>query len=182
MTLFWIVIVFVIIERVLELGIAAHNAKWMFAQGAYEVGRSHYKYMVLVHMGFFLVLISEVLFWSTGLPSWWPLPLAVFGLAQSLRVWCLLSLGRFWNTRIIVLPGAKVVTRGPYRFIRHPNYVVVLLEFVSLPLLFQAYVTACLFTVLKLILLAVRIPLEEKALQRATDYAQAFRGKSRFLP
>ncbi|QZT32612.1 isoprenylcysteine carboxyl methyltransferase family protein [Caldalkalibacillus thermarum TA2.A1] len=182
LTFFWGVISFVIAQRLLELGIAARNGKWMKAQGAYEVGREHYKYIVLGHVGFFLSLILEVQLWHKGLPPWWAWLFAVFVLAQVLRVWCISSLGKFWNTRIFVLPGVKVVTSGPYRFVRHPNYAVVIVEFVTLPLMFEAYFTAGLFTLLKIMLLAVRIPLEEKALQEATNYAQVFGAKSRLIP
>ena len=96
--------------------------------------------------------------------------LIVFLCLQLFRVWCLVSLGSFWNTKIIILRGANVVAKGPYSYIRHPNYLVVCLEIVVLPLMFQAYVTAVCFTILNFIILSIRIPMEEKALKEATNY------------
>src|SRR5690606_20225813 len=97
---------------------------------------------------------------------WWVF-LIVFAAAQILRVWALASLGRFWNTKILVLPGAKKVKKGPYRWLPHPNYIVVALEILSLPLIFGAWRTALVFTIANaLLLLLVRIPAEEKALQQ----------------
>jgi methyltransferase len=97
-------------------------------------------------------------------PIWW-LWLAVFVLAQGLRYWAIQSLGRYWNTRIIIVPGAKKIASGPYRYLRHPNYLAVALELLSLPLIFNAWITALAATLLNAwLLLTVRIPAEEKAL------------------
>lgn len=142
----------------------------MRAKGAYEVGASHYPFMILLHAGFFFSLLVEVLYFKSMVDPFYSL-LVVFVVLQLFRVWCLVSLGMYWNTKIIILPGADVVVRGPYSFIRHPNYLVVCLELLVLPLLFQAYVTAIVFTILNFIMLAVRIPVEEKALKEATNYA-----------
>lgn len=168
--IFYFILIFVILQRLVELVIAKRNEKSMLIKGAYEVGASHYKFMVLLHASFFVSFLIEVVFFkSIFTPNYWLL--GMFILLQLLRVWCLMSLGTFWNTKIIILPGANVVVRGPYKFLRHPNYLVVCLEIVVLPLMFQAYITAVCFTVLNLIMMSIRIPIEEKALKEATNYA-----------
>lgn len=149
----------------------------MLTQGAYEVGASHYPYMIALHVSFFVCLIAEVLIFNRGISPLFPLFFLIFLFVQALRIWCLTSLGQFWNTKIIILPGANVVTKGPYLFIRHPNYVVVCIEIALLPLMFQAYLTAISFTLLNLAMLSVRIPLEEKALMEATNYTKEFKKK-----
>ena len=172
--IFYFILAFVITQRLVELLIAKRNEKLMLAKGAYEVGAKHYPLMLLLHMSFFISLLVEVIYFKSILtPSYaWVL---IFFLLQLLRVWCLVSLGMFWNTKIIILPGAKVVVKGPYSYIRHPNYLVVCLEIAILPLMFQAYFTAVLFTILNFIILSVRIPIEEKALKEATNYATAIK-------
>lgn len=169
--IFYLILTFVIIQRVVELFIAKRNEKVMLAKGAYEVGATHYPFMILLHVSFFVFLLIEVNFFkSIGTVNF--NLLIVFLLLQMLRVWCLVSLGPFWNTKIIILPGAEVVVKGPYSFLRHPNYLVVCLEIAVLPLMFQAYVTAICFTILNVIILSIRIPIEEKALKEATNYSK----------
>lgn len=169
-----IVLTIVIIQRLVELFIAKRNEKWMKSQGAFEAGASHYPYMVAMHVFFFVSLIVEVIVFDRGFSPIWPLFLAIFLVAQLLRVWCLSSLGRYWNTKIIVLPNANVVRKGPYRWIRHPNYVIVATELIVLPLLFSAYFTAILFTILNIWMMSVRIPAEEQALKKVTNYKEEF--------
>ncbi|OLN24259.1 isoprenylcysteine carboxyl methyltransferase [Domibacillus antri] len=173
--LFLIVIIVVCSQRLVELFIAQRNEKWMRRQGAYEAGAEHYPLIVALHIGFFISLAAEVIIIERSLSPWWPILLSLFILAQAGRVWSLVSLGRFWNTKILILPGANVVRRGPYRWIRHPNYLVVATEILILPLLFQAYYTALIFSLLNGIVLVIRISVEEKALMEATDYGQIFR-------
>ena len=172
--LFYIIITIVIIQRLVELIIAKRNEKWMRSQGAFEAGAGHYPIMVSLHMAFFISLILEVLLLDRSLSPLWIMLLIIFLLAQIARIWCLTSLGRFWNTKIIILPGADVVRKGPYQFIRHPNYVIVATELLVLPLLFSAYFTAIIFSLLNLWMLSVRIPTEEKALKEATNYQMKF--------
>jgi methyltransferase len=171
----------VIVQRLLELGIARRNARLLLSQGAVEVGAEHYKWIVTVHASFFISLIIEVArIRDYSLPTAWWLPFSLFVLAQIFRVWCIASLGRFWNTRIYVLPGATVVKRGPYRWMRHPNYAVVIAELFLLPLIFGAYGTSLLFTAVNLwVLLAIRIPAEERALIELTNYGQEMMHTSR---
>lgn len=164
---FTIIFIFVIVQRLAEMLYAKSNEKRMKQQGAIESGAAHYKWIVLLHVLFFIALLVEVLYldiMETGI--WW-LFLVIFIVAQILRIWALASLGQFWNTKILVLPGAEKVRKGPYRWIPHPNYIVVALEILSLPLIFGAWRTALVFTIANaLLLLLVRIPAEEKALQQ----------------
>lgn len=168
--MFWFIVSFVISQRLIELGVAKHNERNMLAHGAYEVGSSHYRWMIMLHMSFFISLIAEVSIGRLELsPLFVPLFIA-FLFVQTLRIWCLLSLGSFWNTKIIVLPGTHIVKKGPYKFFKHPNYAVVVIEILLLPLMFQAYFTTCVFTLLNLVMLSVRIPLEEHALMIAANF------------
>ncbi len=172
--IFVFVIAIVCLQRIIELIVAKRNEQWMIKKGAYEVGANHYPYMIALHTTFFLSIIVEVTFFHRSLsPLFLPL-LILFLFTQIARVWCLWSLGHFWNTKIFILPGANVVKKGPYKYIRHPNYLIVGIEILFLPLMFQAYFTAIVFTCLNLAMLAVRIPIEEKALRQATNYNDIF--------
>jgi methyltransferase len=172
----------IVVQRMIELWIAKKNERWMTEKGAYEVGRSHYKYIVILHVMFFVSLLIEVQTLQRDLANWWLIPFVFFLMAQLLRIWSIKSLGRYWNTRIIILPGANVVEKGPYRFMRHPNYVIVITEILTIPLIFQAYLTATLFTLLNALVLSIRISMEERALMEATNYRELFLEKSRFIP
>ncbi|MFS0690946.1 isoprenylcysteine carboxylmethyltransferase family protein [Sporosarcina sp. 179-K 8C2 HS] len=169
-----IVLSIIILQRIIELFIAKRNEKWMKSQGAFEAGSSHYPYMVAMHIFFFIALITEVLFFQRQLSAIWPIWLAIFLAAQLLRIWCLTSLGKFWNTKIIVLPNAHVVRKGPYKWLRHPNYMIVATELLVLPLLFNAFITAVVFSLLNIWMMSVRIPTEEQALRKATNYTEEF--------
>jgi methyltransferase len=171
---FSIVISIVILQRLVELVVAKRNEKWMRGQGAFEAGAAHYPVMVSMHIAFFISLIAEVLLFDKSLSSVWILFLIIFLVTQLARIWCLTSLGKFWNTKIIILPGADVVQKGPYKWIRHPNYVIVATELLVLPLMFSAYFTAIIFSFLNVWMLSVRIPAEEKALKEATNYKEKF--------
>ena len=169
-----IVLTIVISQRLIELLIAKRNEKWMKSEGAFEAGASHYPYMVAMHVFFFIVLISEVVFLHRQLSFLWPIWLGIFLAAQILRIWCLTSLGKYWNTKIIVLPNARVVRKGPYKWLRHPNYIIVATELLVLPLLFNAIFTAIIFSLLNIWMMTVRIPTEEQALRKATNYSEEF--------
>lgn len=173
---------YLFVIRITELIIAKTNENWMRRRGAIEFGASHYPYMVSMHILFFISLIFEKVFFNRGLAAVWPVIFTVFVLTQFLRVWVIASLGRYWNTKILVLPNAKVIMKGPYRFLRHPNYCVVSLEFIVIPLLFSAYYTFLVFSLLNLFILSVRIPEEEKALKSLTEYEGSFHAHKRFLP
>ncbi|MFP3917669.1 isoprenylcysteine carboxylmethyltransferase family protein [Lysinibacillus telephonicus] len=174
---FFIFVILVILQRIIEVIIAKRNEKKMLLKGAYEVGASHYPYMIAMHISFFLCLIAEVVLFNRGISPLFLWLFILFLIVQALRIWCLVSLGSFWNTKIIILPGSHVVKKGPYLFIRHPNYTIVSIEILLIPLMFQAYITAFCFTILNILMLSVRIPLEEKALMEATNYTKEFKKK-----
>ncbi|MCU1571068.1 MAG: hypothetical protein JWR33_1809 [Naasia sp.] len=160
-------------ERIFELVVSTRNARWAFARGGVEYGRRHFPWMVMLHTGLLLACLLEVVVAHRPfLPLLgWP-ALAVALAAQVLRYWCISTLGPQWNTRVIVVPGLSLVSRGPYRFLRHPNYVVVVAEGIALPLVHTAWITALAFTVLNaVLLLAFRIPVEERALRGAAGRA-----------
>ncbi|MBD8068157.1 isoprenylcysteine carboxyl methyltransferase family protein [Bacillus sp. PS06] len=173
---------FLLVQRLVELYIAKKNEAWMKANGAYEVGEEHYKYIVGIHILFFLSYFIEVYQKGTQFSSWFPFLMTMFVLTQLIRIWIIKSLGRYWNTKIIILPNKEIITRGPYRFLRHPNYVVVVIELMLIPLIFNAYLTAILFSILNLIILSIRIPAEEEALIKLTDYEDKFSNTQRFFP
>jgi methyltransferase len=179
---FSIFISLVILQRIAELRIANKNEKWMKANGGFEVGSEHYKYIVLVHVLFFLSLIFEVSYFNKVISPLWIVFILFFALAQALRVWSLLSLGRFWNTKIIIMPNVNIISTGPYKFIRHPNYLVVVIELLVIPLIYNAYWTAIIFTILNMFALSIRIPIEENALIRETNYKAVFHQRARFAP
>ncbi|MGW0392659.1 isoprenylcysteine carboxyl methyltransferase family protein [Streptomyces sp. NPDC003042] len=152
-------------ERLAELATARRNAAWSLARGAREYGRGHYPAMVALHAALLVGCVVEP--WAAHRPflpllGWSALGLAVA--AQALRWWCVTSLGRRWNTRVLVIPGLAPVAVGPYRLLRHPNYVAVVVEGIALPLVHTAWVTAIGFTVLNALLLRVRIRCEDGAL------------------
>lgn len=156
------------VERLIELVISKRNAAHAFAQGGVEHGQKHFPFMVVLHTGLLLACIAEVVLLDRpfiGALGWPMLVIAL--LCQVGRYWVISSLGRQWNTRVIVVPGAARVTRGPYRFawLRHPNYWIVAIEGIALPLVHSAWITALVFTVLNaVLLLAFRIPTENRAL------------------
>ncbi|MEH7229359.1 isoprenylcysteine carboxyl methyltransferase family protein [Bacillus safensis] len=162
----WLVIGFFVCQRLIEMLVAKKNEKKVKVIGAIEFGASHYPYMIAMHAGFFLSLMVEV--WGLNRPpSRYFLVLLVFLLAtQVIRYWALCSLGTYWNTKILVVPNAMMVKKGPYRWLKHPNYVVVAIELMLIPLLFNAYFTAILFSCLNAWMMAVRIQTEEKALNQ----------------
>jgi methyltransferase len=150
---------FVTLQRLSELVIAKRNTARLMAAGAREYGANHYPVMVAMHTAWLLAL-----WFSVGdRPISWPL-LLVFAVLQGMRGWVLATLGPRWTTRIIVLPGASLVAKGPFRFLRHPNYVVVTAEIAVLPLTFGLVGIAVLFTMLNAAMLYVRIGAENRAL------------------
>ncbi|MCX2970085.1 MULTISPECIES: isoprenylcysteine carboxyl methyltransferase family protein [Streptomyces] len=155
-------------ERVVELVIARRNAAWTLTRAGLEHGRGHYPVMVALHTALLACcLLEPVLAHRTFLPALgWPM-LALAVLAQVLRWWCITTLGPYWNTRVIVVPGARLVGAGPYRFLRHPNYVAVVVEMAALPLVHSAWLTAAVFTIANAVLLTVRVRCENTALTQA---------------
>jgi methyltransferase len=158
----------VALERLAELVVSRRNLAWSLARGGSEHGKGHYPVMVVLHTALLVGAVVEVAVADRPfLPALgWPM-LALVIASQALRWWCIRTLGPRWNTRIVVVPGWPLVHRGPYRVLSHPNYVAVVLEGAALPLVHTAWVTALVFTVLNLPLLAVRIRAEEAAMAAA---------------
>jgi len=160
-TLPQIVILLVVAQRLAELAIARRNTARLLAGGGYEVGAGHYPLFILLHGAWLAALL---LFVPAGAPVNWPL-LGLFALLQVGRVWVIASLNGRWTTRIIVCPQAPLSRRGPYRYLRHPNYLIVAGEIALLPLAFGAWPIALVFSALTLPLLAWRIRVENRALR-----------------
>jgi len=171
----------VALERLAELIVSRRNANRSLARGGVEAGASHYPAMVLMHSAFLISCVVESLIRRGPVPaalSWTALGLAIA--AQILRWTAIRTLGERWSTRIIVRPGAPPVTGGPYRWIRHPNYVAVVLEIAALPMIRFGWITAIVFSILNAIVLSIRIAAEERAL--GVEYGAALGGLPRFFP
>ncbi|RDI96670.1 DUF1295 domain-containing protein [Meiothermus sp. QL-1] len=161
----WLALGFVLLQRGLELIWAQRNYRWAQARGAREYGQAHYPLFFLLHIGWLVGWLLEGLARNQPSPIWgfW---LGLFLLAQVLRYWAIATLGPYWNTRILVVPGGRRIREGPYRYLRHPNYLAVSLELLALPLVFNAWATALLASLANAwLLLRVRIPAEEEALR-----------------
>jgi methyltransferase len=156
------VIAFVTLQRLSEMVVAQQNTSRLLAAGAREYAPGHYPLIVAVHAGW----LAALWWFAPGRPIHWPL-IGLFALLQLGRVWVLRTLGPRWTTRIIVLPGAPLVAGGPFRFVRHPNYLVVIGEIAVLPLAFRLWQIALIFSILNAAVLAIRIRAEEKALKSA---------------
>lgn len=170
LTLFTALVALVGLERLAELVVSRRNAEWSKQRGGVETGQRHYLVMVVLHTGLLVGALVEV--WVRR-PEFVPLlgwlMLAAVLASQALRWWCIATLGPRWNTRVIVVPGLPLVSRGPYRWISHPNYVAVVIEGFALPLVHSAWITALVFTVLNAALLTVRIRIENHALASAAQ-------------
>jgi len=156
-------------ERSAELVISRRNLAWSRARGGAEFGARHYPAMVALHTGLLVGCLAEAIgLRRPFVPALGRPMLAIVLAAQGLRWWCIATLGRQWNTRVVVVPGAARVARGPYRFVPHPNYVAVVAEGAALPLVHTAWVTALVFSVLNGALLRTRIKVENAALTSLT--------------
>jgi len=165
---FTLLVLLVALERLAELAVARRNLAWALRNGGVEYGRETFRWMVLLHVGLLVGSLLEV--WLLD-PPWipwlgWPM-LALVVASQALRWWCIATLGQQWNTRVVVVPGLPLVSRGPYRWFRHPNYVAVAVEGVALPMVHTAWITAGVFTVLDAFVLRSRIRTENRALAEA---------------
>jgi methyltransferase len=157
---------FVTVERLAELFLAKHNTARLLGRGAVEFAPGHYPLIVALHAAWLCGL--WLLAWDRPIQWVW---LALFAALQVLRVWVLVTLGERWTTRIIILPGASLVKRGPYRFLKHPNYAVVIGEIAVLPLVFGLPLYALAFSILNGMVLSIRIAAESAALRGVTDLA-----------
>ncbi|MFF5505068.1 isoprenylcysteine carboxyl methyltransferase family protein [Streptomyces roseolus] len=174
MALYSVLVLLVVAERFAELAVARHNGDWSRARGSREHGAGHYPFMVVLHAALLLGCLVEP--WAADRPflpalGWAALVLALA--AQALRWWCIGTLGHRWHTRVLIVPGLPLVASGPYRFLRHPNYVAVVVEGLALPLVHTAWLTALGFSLLNAALLTVRIRCENTALAPARDRTPA---------
>ena len=158
------------IERLVEVKVSNRNAQWSFDQGGIERGQGHYPFMVILHTAFLFGCVGEVWLLERSFNPLLGYPMLVLAaLCQGLRWWCITSLGKRWNTRVILVSGLPRLTNGPYKFFSHPNYVAVALEGLALPLIHSAYWTAGIFTLLNGGLMLIRIRCEESALQELLE-------------
>jgi methyltransferase len=157
---FKIFIAFFILQRLSELFIARRNEKWLLSQGAIQYGQSHYSSMIALHTLFIISIIAEYVFRVAPQIDW--LVLVLFILVLSFKFWALSSLGKYWNTKIYRIPGVYPVKKGPYKVLKHPNYMEVVCEIAIIPLVFHLYYTAIIFSVLNSIMLVVRIRTENE--------------------
>lgn len=175
---FWWFYLLLILQRLGELVLCASNRRQLLARGGKEHAPESYRGMVLLHAGFCLSLLLETFPFQVpdDLLTW--SMLGGYLLVQILRYWTIFSLGRYWNTRILVVPGTRLVQTGPYRWLRHPNYMVITLEFALIPLLLRAPWTLLIFSLANLFVLRHRIRHEEQALAELTSMPQKHRNKS----
>lgn len=167
MTWYLILLFAVGVERLAELVLAQRNLAWSRARGGVEIGAAHYPVMVALHLALLVGCVVEVAVMQRPfIPALGWSMLALVLAAQGLRWWCITTLGRQWNTRVVVIPGAGRVEGGPYRWFSHPNYVAVAVEGFALPLVHSAWVTALTFTALNAALMFTRISVENSALAR----------------
>ena len=178
-----VLVALVALGRLFELRIASRNRRRLLARGGVEVAPGHYPWMVGLHTAFLVSCPLEV--WLLDRP-FVPLlagsMLFLLVIAAALRWWVIKTLDGRWTTRIVVLPGVPPVTGGPYRFLRHPNYLAVILEIFSLPMIHTAWLSALVFSLADALLLRVRIRAEEAGLSRVSGYEDAFAGRPRLLP
>lgn len=182
-TAYLVFLALVAAERLVELVVSTRNAAWARQRGGVEEGRAHFRVMALLHTGFLAACAVEVVVAHRPfVPALgWPL-LALALAAQGLRWWAIATLGRAWNVRVIVVPGAALVTRGPYTWLRHPNYVAVVVEGVAIPLVHSAWLTAAVFSLANAALLVVRIRCEERALACHAAGWSGLAARPRFVP
>ena len=159
---FILFISFVILLRIGELVLSKSNEKWLLRNGAVEYGQKHYPFIVALHLLFIISLIIE--YNTKQTVSFSIFLLLFYFLLIAFKTWVILSLGKFWNTRIYHIPGIPLVKKGPYSYFKHPNYLIVVAEIVVIPLIFHLYFTAITFTLLNAILLFIRIKEENKAM------------------
>lgn len=171
-----------VLERTIELAIAHKNEKLILSRGGKEYCAAFSKIIVLFHIGWFLAFVTEAYFrQARALVSAEIVALAFLAL-QGGRYWCILSLGRFWNTKILVLPEVKLSRKGPYKWLKHPNYIIVVIEIFLYPALFGCWWTAFVGWVVNGLLLLKRIRQEEEALKYHTNYGSLFAQQLAFLP
>jgi methyltransferase len=160
--IFIIFILFLIFQRLAELYVSSKNEKWLLRNGAIEYGKEHYPYMVAMHTLFIISVIAEYIWRDDTIVSY-PL-IILFFLLIVIKVVVISTLGHYWNTKIYKVPGTRPVATGIYKYIKHPNYIIVICEIAIIPLAFGLYYTAIAFTILNAIMLTVRIKKENEVL------------------
>lgn len=161
--------------RLVELAISHRNQRWLEARGAIEVGGGHYPWMVAQHGLFLVSCLAEV--WWLNRPLYRPLAISMIlalALSMALRYWVIATLGHRWTTRVLCLPGEPVITTGPFRYLRHPNYLAVVIEVLALPMVHTAWMTALVFSLANARLLSHRVREEEEGLRRHNDFDARF--------
>ena len=160
---FILFIAFVVTQRLSELVLAKRNERWLLKQGAVEFGRGHYPFIVLLHTFFIMAMLAEY-FLSSEQHLFNRLFFLFFFALLLAKAWVISSLGKYWNTRIYRVRGAQLVNKGPYKWIKHPNYIIVVGEIFVIPLVYDLYMTAIVFSLLNAVMLTIRIREENKAL------------------
>ena len=169
--------------RLAELRISHRNRQGMLSAGAVPVPEPHFKWIVVIHTGVLIGAAVEVIFLKRPFILWFAAVMfALFIASNLLRLWVVLTLGRLWNVHVMDSGRIGIVTKGPFRFVRHPNYVGVVLEVISLPLIYSAWMTAIAAALGYCYALSRRVPAEEKVLMANPEYRAAMGNKPRFLP
>lgn len=170
--LFTGLVALVALERIFEMWIAGRNRRWLLEGGGFEVGQTHYPWMVLLHSTFLVSALLEVWYLDRRvIPSLAMCMVVLVAASMALRYWVIATLGRRWTTRIVLLPGAPRITSGPFRYFRHPNYLAVVVEIAALPLVHTAWLTSLVYSLLNAVLLRTRIRVEDEALDEAARVA-----------
>ncbi len=173
----------VVLERLVELVITERNARSLRARGGFEVGRAHFGPMALLHALLLAAAPIEVfLLERPFVPALGAVALLLLAGTMGLRYWAISSLGDRWTTRVFVVPGEPPVAKGPYRWLRHPNYLAVIVEVAALPLVHTAWWTAVAFSIGNLLVLRTRIRVEEQALESHSEYRQVLGDRPRLVP
>ncbi len=160
--IFYIFISFVILLRIAELLIARNHEVWLRSQGAIEYGKNHYPFIVALHIFFFISLLTEYTFQQRHQYSVYLI--AIYVLLIAMKIWVMMSLGKFWNTKILRIHNIALIKKGAYRFVKHPNYVIVVAEILLIPLAFELICTAVIFSVLNAVIITIRIKEENRVL------------------
>lgn len=176
--LFYALIISLLTERTIELVIAQKNERWVLSQGGEEHNADFSRIIVLFHFCWFIAFITEAFIRQSQAIVSGVVIAATFFTLQGGRYWCITALGKFWNTKVLVLPGAQLIRKGPYKWLRHPNYAVVFVEIFLYPAFFGCWWVAAVGSVINIFLLRRRIMQEEQALVASTNYGKLFlRGK-----
>jgi methyltransferase len=169
--------------RLLELRISKRNTAWAFENSGFEVGKEHFKFMTVLHTTFLISCVVEViLLHRPFIPALGYSMLILAIGTQAIRFYTISVLGKLWNVRVIIIPNQPIIKRGLYKYMRHPNYLAVIVEIVALPMIHTAWITAFSFSILNAWMLTKRIRCEEKALSKHCNYMSNFKYIGRFFP